>query len=93
MSNLLELKLPRLATIDETVLFLEKSAKELNIKNCLTAYRLRELALSNQIVHVRAGKKILINIDKLFVFLNAGSTSEPESETNSKYKTISRIEV
>ncbi len=93
MSESLKFKMPRLATIEETVSFLNESAKEANVKNCLTAYRLRQLALSNEIVHIRAGKKILINIDKLIEFLNNGKIYKYEENSDSKYKTIKRINI
>lgn len=91
--NSLDTNIPRMATIKETVEFLNKSAKKTNVKNCLTSHRIRQLALSNQIEHVRAGKKILINIDKLIEFLNARSISITEDTINKKYPNISRIEV
>lgn len=92
MTEIKTFKLPTMATIKETRDFLDKKAKESGAKNNLTEYRLRQLALSNQIVHVRAGKKILINLDKLVDFLNIGSVSAPEIKSNEKYVTISRIE-
>lgn len=36
----------------------------------LAKYRLRSLALNDKIVHIKAGKKILINVDRLIDFLN-----------------------
>ena len=92
MINICEFRLPRMATIKETVKFLDESAKKANVKNYLTEHRIRELALSNQIVHLRAGKKILINLDKLIDFLNIGSVSESRNITGGKYGTVSRIE-
>lgn len=53
---------PRMLTITEC-------AKEFKGTG-LTPYRLRQLALSNQIVNIRAGNKILINADKLIEYLN-----------------------
>ena len=53
---------PRMLTINEC-------AKEFEGTG-LTAYRLRQLALTNQIINIRAGKKILINADKLIEYLN-----------------------
>lgn len=91
--NSLDTNIPRMATIKETVDFLNKSAQKTNVKNCLTPHRIRKLALSNQIEHVRAGKKILINIDKLIEFLNTRSISITEDTTNKKYPNISRINI
>lgn len=53
---------PRMLTIKEC-------AKEFEGTG-LTAYRLRQLAISNQIINIRAGNKILINADKLIEYLN-----------------------
>lgn len=38
----------------------------------LSAYRIRQLCLSGQIVHIRAGNKILVNLDRLVEYLNRG---------------------
>lgn len=38
----------------------------------LAKHYVRQLALQNKVSHVRAGKKILINVEKLIEFLNAG---------------------
>ena len=46
------MSVPRMLTINEC-------AKEFEGTG-LTAYRLRQLALTNQIINIRAGKKILI---------------------------------
>lgn len=47
----------------------------------LAKYYLRQLALQNKIKNVRAGKKILINIEKLIEFLN----EETGLNTTTKY--------
>lgn len=39
---------------------------------------LRKLCLQKKIVHVRAGCKILINLDKLVEYLNTGETEKNE---------------
>ena len=54
--------IPKMLTINEC-------AKEFEGTG-LTAYRIRQLAITNQIVNIRAGKKILINADKLIEYLN-----------------------
>ncbi len=56
-----EINIPQMATINE-------AAKITG----LAKYFIRQLALQNKIKHVRAGKKILINVDKLIEFLNNG---------------------
>jgi len=50
----------------------------------LAKYHIRQLALQNKIKHVRAGKKILINIDKLIEFLNE-SNGEAEKKPSNKF--------
>ena len=55
------LKSPRMATVNE--------ASEIT---GLAKHYVRQLALQGKIRHVRAGKKILINVDKLIEFLNNG---------------------
>lgn len=54
-------KPPRMATVIE--------AAEIT---GLAKHYVRQLALQNKVSHVRAGKKILINVEKLIEFLNAG---------------------
>ena len=56
-----ELSMPQMATINETAKL-----------TGLAKYYIRQLALSNKIKHVRAGKKILINVEKLIEYLNIG---------------------
>ncbi len=53
--------IPTMATVNE-------AAKMFG--GTLTAFRIRQLALNNEIPNVRAGKKILINIEKLCDYLN-----------------------
>lgn len=55
------IKVPRMATVNE--------AAEIT---GLAKYYVRQLALHNRVSHVRAGKKILINVEKLIEFLNIG---------------------
>lgn len=54
-------KSPRMATVIE--------AAEIT---GLAKHYVRQLALQNKVSHVRAGKKILINVEKLIEFLNIG---------------------
>lgn len=62
-----ELSMPKMATINETAKL-----------TGLAKYYIRQLALNNKIKHVRAGKKILINIEKLIEYLNNGEQTESE---------------
>lgn len=63
---------PRMLTIKEC-------AKEFEGTG-LTAYRLRQLAISNQIINIRAGNKILINADKLIEYLNNPPLNTEQSQ-------------
>lgn len=56
-----DLKIPTMLTISE--------ASEITK---LSEYRIRQLCITNQIVHIRAGSKYLINLDKLVEYLNRG---------------------
>ena len=55
------LKIPRMLTIPETV-------REFH----LPEHFVRQLCRENRIVHVMAGKKILVNADRLIDYLNGG---------------------
>ena len=52
---------PRMATVNEVA--------ELT---GLAKHYVRQLALQNKIIYFRAGKKILINVEKFIEFLNTG---------------------
>lgn len=54
-------KSPRMATVNEVA--------ELT---GLAKHYVRQLALQNKIIYFRAGKKILINVEKFIEFLNTG---------------------
>ena len=56
----------RMRTILETY----NSIKELDPGTAITPYYIRQLALSGTIPNVRAGKKILINLDLFLEYLN-----------------------
>ena len=51
----------------------------------LAKYYIRQLALQNKIKNVRAGRKILINLEKLVEFLNE-ETSTDDSRYNQEEK-------
>jgi len=68
MSN----EVPTMTTIIETA---EKTG--------LAKHYIRQCCLQNKIVHVRCGKRILINFNKFVEFLNTGdqlSVNEPQSK-------------
>lgn len=70
--------------------------KMLTIKECakefegtgLTEYRLRCLTATNQIVHIKAGKKVLINTDKLIEYLNNPPLNTEQSQQAGKIRPI-----
>lgn len=43
----------------------------------LTAYRVRCLVASGRIRYIKAGRRILVNLDSLARYLNAGDQPEP----------------
>ena len=47
--------------------------KEAAEKTGLANFNIRQLCLINKIIHVRAGRKYLINFEKLIEFLNGNS--------------------
>ena len=71
---------PRMLTIKEC-------AKEFKSTG-LTEYRLRQLALTNQIINIRAGNKILINADKLIEYLNNPPLNMEQSTQAGKIRKI-----
>lgn len=75
--SIVEFKTPKMATINE--------AAEIT---GLAKFHIRQLALQNKITHLRAGKKFLINMEKLIEYLNEG-----DAKANTpKCSGISRIE-
>ena len=61
------LKTPKMATVNEVAEI-----------TGLARHYVRQLALQNKVSHVRAGKKILIHVEKLIEFLNAGESVQQE---------------
>lgn len=74
MTNTSSLNAPQMATINE-------AAKITG----LAKYYIRQLALQNKIKNVRAGKKILINVDKLIEFLNNGEDDAQAGMSSNKF--------
>lgn len=64
-----ELLIPTMKTIEETAKI-----------TGLAKYRIRQLALDNKIVSLRAGKKILVNIEKLIEYLNSSNENNVVKE-------------
>jgi len=66
-SKILNLKIPTMLTIKET-------AQETG----MAEHFIRSLVLKNEIVHVKAGKKYLINLEKLIDYLNTANTNKKD---------------
>lgn len=58
-------KIPRMRTIKEAA----AEIKALDEHTSLTTWRIRELTLTGVLPHVKAGKKLLINLDTLIDYL------------------------
>lgn len=58
-------KIPRMRTVKEAA----AEIKQLDAHTAMTEWRIRELALSGVLPRVQAGKKMLINLDTLFEYL------------------------
>ena len=58
----MELKIPTMVTLSEA-----------SKQTSLSYDYLRKLCLAGQITHIRAGKKYLINLEKLVDYLNGGT--------------------
>lgn len=74
MQNVAEFKIPTMLTIKETA---EKTG--------LAEHFIRGLAIGNQIVHVRCGKKYLINLEKLIEYLNSSKGEDCKEPSDTKF--------
>jgi excisionase family DNA binding protein len=52
----------------------------------LAKHYVRQLVLQGKIVHVRAGKKYLVNIDKFYDYLNSGD--QPQEQTSGIIRSV-----
>ena len=80
MQNLTTIQpLPRMRTIKEAA----AEIKELDEHTALTPWRIRELVFSGVLPAVRAGNKILLNLDTLFEYLSNPNADKfkPENDT------------
>lgn len=68
--------LPKMRTIKEAA----EEIKRTDPQTAIREYFIRDLVVNNRIVYVRAGKKILINMDKLYEYLQEGTA--PAAEDN-----------
>lgn len=58
-------KFPEMGTINEAA-----------ARSGLSRDRIRKMCIRNEIVHIRSGKKYLINLDKLAEYLETGGTQK-----------------
>ncbi len=58
-------QIPRMRTVKEAA----AEIKQLDEHTAMTEWRIRELALAGVLPRVQAGKKLLINLDTLFEYL------------------------
>lgn len=65
MNGYSQVKIPRMRTVKEAA----AEIRQLDAHSALTEWRIRELALSGVLPRVQAGKKLLINLDTLFEYL------------------------
>lgn len=62
----------------ETILFPHMGTiKEAADASGLAVYRVRKLVASGQVRYIKAGRRILVNLDSLAHYLNAGDQPEP----------------
>lgn len=71
-------QVPRMRTVKEAA----AEIKQLDSGTAMTEWRIRELALSGVLPRVQAGKKLLINLDTLFEYLENPTAArfQPEPE-------------
>lgn len=79
--------LPRMRTIKEAA----QEIKELDEHTALTQWRIRELVLSGVLPAVRAGNKILLNLDTLFEYLSNPNAEKFKPENDNAIQGIRRI--
>jgi len=61
---------------------------EIAAKTGLAKHYIRQCCLQNKIVHVRCGRRILVNYNKFIEFLNTGDKKE-ENEQQGKIRRLS----
>lgn len=79
---LLTINIPTMLTIEETAKALNENARKAGVKCGISKFYIRQLALTNKIVHTRAEKKILINFEKLIAYFNEAGVEADKSNLN-----------
>lgn len=83
-------KIPRMRTVKEAAV----EIRQLDAHSALTEWRIRELALSGVLPRVQAGKKLLINLDTLFEYLEnpaAAKFQRTQTAANTAVQGIRKI--
>lgn len=79
--------IPKMRTIKEAA----EELKQLDSGTALTQWRIRELVLSGVLPAVRAGNKILLNLDTLFEYLSNPTADKFKPTTDTAAQGIRRI--
>ena len=74
MQNIAQFKIPTMLTIKETA-----------TQTGLAEHFIRHLAIKNEIVHIRCGKKYLINLEKFIEYLNTSTGKKEPAEEITKF--------
>lgn len=82
-------KIPRMRTVKEAA----AEIKQLDSGTAMTEWRIRELAISGVLPRVQAGKKLLINLDTLFEYLENPTADkfQPKPGSNAAVRGIRKI--
>ena len=82
-------KIPRMRTVKEAA----AEIKQLDANTALSEWRIRELALSGVLPRVQAGKKLLINLDTLFGYLENPTAErfQPKQDNTAAVQGIRKI--
>jgi len=72
------IKISRMRTVKEAA----TEIKQIDSNTAMTEWRIRELALSGILPRVQAGKKLLINLDTLFEYLENPTAEKFQPKLN-----------
>lgn len=79
------MSMPKMRTIKEA----HQELKRLDPDTAVTEYYIKQLVLSGQIPHIRAGRKRMLNLDALILFLsNPAQVCNTEREQPGKIRRI-----
>jgi len=81
------IKISRMRTVKEAA----TEIKQIDSNTAMTEWRIRELALSGILPRVQAGKKLLINLDTLFEYLENPTAEKFQPKLNNANNCIRPI--